>query len=429
MDTESVFNRYDIRGDYPEEIDEAFAERMGRAVGTFAAREGRGRVVVGRDGRSSSQAIYPRFIEGLRASGANVVDIGEGPTDRVALAASHYGGTGVMVTASHHAWSRTGFKLVYEKGHGFSNEDMEGVKRLFREQDFETGDGNLLQEETEFTEEYIEGVLRGLDDAPRRVDGRRIAVDTSGSAGPLAATVFDEAGADVTRFERTEHPAPEPGEDERERFAEFVLEHDVDLGVGFDPDGDRVYVIHPEMGWIDGDRILYLLIRVLESETVVASIDTSPLIEEADADVEYSKVGDVFVAEKGVEEGADLLGEPNGHYAVTDFCWYNSGLFSSLIVAASADRIPSVLKEVEGHSTLRTSSKYGSRAEMEDALEQVKKNIAREYTVTSRLDGVRFEGDGFTGLVRPSGTSPTIRAAIHSSDRDRCKEILDGILP
>ncbi|MDY6776788.1 MAG: hypothetical protein SVQ76_01630 [Candidatus Nanohaloarchaea archaeon] len=411
MNAEAVFNRYDIRGEYPEEIDEDFAERLGKAVGTRAVREGRGKVVTGRDDREASEAVYPAFIRGLRSTGANLVDIGVGTTDRTALAASHYGGTGAMVTASHHSWKRTGFKLLHERGNGFSNQDLEDVEELFRGGDFETGEGTLINEQNEFDEIYIEELEERFDEDA--LEGAKVVLDAVGGSGRTAPAVFEELGAKVVEHRRDGRPDPEPGKDNRSEVKARMEEEEADLAVGYDPDGDRVYVFHPEEGWIDGDNLFYLISRIVEPDTVVASVDTSPLIEEVGAEVEYTRVGDIFVSERGVQIGADLLGEPNGHYAVPDFSWYNSGILSSLLMASRHRDISGMLEEVEDYSTDRYAEAFEDVEEREEAMKQVKRRVAKNYEVVSTVDGLKFEGEGFTGLVRPSGTSPKIRLVVH----------------
>ncbi|MDY6766204.1 MAG: hypothetical protein SVW77_02450 [Candidatus Nanohaloarchaea archaeon] len=413
MNPDAVFNRYDIRGDYPAEIDEEFAERLGRAAGTWTERNGRGTVVVGRDTREASAQVAPAFISGVRSTGANVVDVGVGPTDRVALAAAHYGGTGVMVTASHHPWSRTGFKLLYEQGNGFTNDDLEAVQELFHAEDAEQGEGTLLRAQHEFDEIYIETLVETAAEFDSSTVDGTVLLDTCGAAGRTAAAVFEELGAEVRQHEWAERPAPEPSEETRR---EIIAEgEDGDIAVGYDPDGDRVYMVHPELGWVDGDRLLYALAELTDAATVVASIDTSPMLEETDAAIEYTRVGDVFVAERGVEIGADLLGEPNGHYAVPRFCWYNSGIFASVLLAAHTDQLTSLLRSVENYRSLRRTAVYGDEAERDAAFADVKKEIARSYDIVSRIDGVKFEGDAVIGLVRPSGTSPKLRGVFHTA--------------
>lgn len=416
MDSDTVFNRYDIRGTYPDEIDEEFAERIGRAAGTYAQQESRGTVVVGRDARNTSESVYDSFITGVRSTGADVVNVGAGTTDRTALAANRYGGIGVMVTASHHDWERTGFKFLYEQGHGFSNDDLDQIQDLFERNRFEQGEGTLLTVQDEFDETYIETVK---DTANSFIDDElsaTVLLDVVGGAERTASFIFEELGAEVIEMERGEHPAPEPDPETRQDVRDRLEETDADIAVGYDPDGDRVYAIHPELGWIDGDKLFYALGRITDAKTIVASIDTSPVIEQLDADVTYTRVGDVFVSAEGVEADADLLGEPNGHYAVTEFCWYNSGIYASVLLAASHDRLSGMMADVQNYETRRFVETFDTAEERDTAMTDVKKNVAKNFDVVSTVDGLKFKSDGITGLVRSSGTSPKIRLIVHVED-------------
>ncbi len=421
MDADAVFTRYDIRGDHPDEIDAAFAERLGRAAGRYAQDDGRGQVVVGRDARAASEAVYAAFIDGIRAADTNVVDVGTGTTDRVAVGAGHYGGIGVMVTASHHAWERTGFKFLYEEGYGFSNDDLDTVRALFRDDPAGGGDGSVLRAQHEHDERYMDAVEAFAADRTDGIQGT-VLLDAVGGAERTAAAVFEACGADVIEMERDGLPAPEPSAETRQDVAEALAAAEADVAVGCDPDGDRVFLVHPELGWVDGDRLFYLLARITAPERIVASVDTAPFIEETGAAVSYTRVGDIFVAAEGVEQDADLLGEPNGHYAFPSFSWYNSGIVAGLLLAAHHDRLPAMLEPVQDYRSHRFVAAYGSMAERDDAMQDVKKQVATAGTVVDRVDGVKFEMDGWTGLVRPSGTAPKIRLALHGRDPGEAAE-------
>lgn len=426
--SETVFNRYDIRGDWPEEIDEDFSRRLGRAVGTYAQREGRGRVIMGHDTREHSEDAADAFADGVGTTGAALVRVGEGTTDRVAMAANHYGGIGAMVTASHHDWSRTGFKLLYEQGHGFNNEDLERIKDLFRQQDFEDGHAHVLGERWEFTEEYMDTLLEYVESFAIP-DGTVVLDCCNGGASRLAPELFEELGFDVVTVNDDTTGGgidPEPGEDNRRDVKERMEDEDADLAVGFDPDGDRVYAIHPEMGWIGGNELFYLLGRITEAGTIAASVDTSGLIEELDADIEYSRVGDVFVSGLGVEIGADLLGEPNGHYAVTEVCWYNSGILAGMLLAAHHDELGSMLSDVPSYFTERRVLRL-EEGEKDGAMQTAIKRAAKNYDVLSTVDGVKFTDGEVTALVRPSGTSPKIRLIVNGTDEKTVRDRADGL--
>jgi phosphomannomutase len=430
MTYEDVFNRYDIRGTYPGEIDGEFARRFGKAVGTYAMRNGRGRVVVGRDTREHSKSIHGPFREGVRSTGASLVDVGVKPTDAVGLAAKHYGGIGAMITASHHAWERTGFKLLYEEGYGFSNEDLADIKQLFREEDFDEGrNAPALGMASEWFEEYVEEALAYLD---RFGEGEgTIVVDCcNGPTFELAPHLLEKLGFDVVQVNCESKGGgvePEPAEKNRTAVRERMKDEEAVLAVGYDPDGDRVYIIHPEIGWLGGNEVFYLLGELIEADTIAASVDTSELVEELEAEIDYARVGDVFVSALGAEIDADLLGEPNGHYAVTEFCWYNSGILCSAILALRHTELPELLAAASDYYTERRVIKVDSAAAKDETVQQAMEYAARDHQITSTVDGVKFRGGDFSALIRPSGTSNKVRIIVNGRDRKAVKAAAERI--
>ncbi|MDY6788659.1 MAG: hypothetical protein SVV03_01720 [Candidatus Nanohaloarchaea archaeon] len=425
-----VFNRYDIRGDYPEEIDEDFSKRLGMAVASYAREKDVEKVVVGRDTRDNSKEVSDALVEGLREGEVQVIDVGVGTTDRTALASSFYGAIGVMVTASHHSWSRTGFKLLYREGYGFSNEDLDRVKELYMEERPDAGpESRLLRMEAEFDERYIERMLE-FTEKSRPGEGKVVLDCCNGGAVRTAPIIFEEAGFEVIELNCSTDEGgvdPEPKRSNRDYIVDKVKETGADLGVAFDPDADRAFIYHPDKGWLDGNHTFYLLANILDADKIAASIDTADILESLDADIEYSRVGDVFVSAKGHSIGADLLGEPNGHFAITDFCWYNSGILASLLLALNYKEIPEMLDNAPQVFTEKTSYSLEEEEYKRKVIAEAIKHAKKNYEVVSTVDGVKFKGEGFEALVRPSGTSAKIRIVVNSDTEKRASEILEEL--
>lgn len=425
--SQDIFNRYDIRGTYPDEIDEAFATRFGKAIGTYAAQQNRTSVVVSHDTRDHSRALYETLKDGLKATGMTVIDIELGPTDRLGMAAQQYGGLGVMVTASHHAWERTGFKIVYEQGYGIGNDDLDTIKQLYQDNDFITGDGNLINERYEFDEHYIETILSYVEELPDR--GGQIVLDhANGPTASIAPMLFDEAGFETINIHDATtggDVAPEPRPENRTNLKETVDDDNADLGLAFDPDGDRVLAYHPDYGWLNGNDVGYLLATIIDPETVTASLDSSPLLEEGTADVSYTRVGDVFVSSRGYEDESELLVEPNGHYAITDLSWYNSGTIAGLLLACIHEDIPDRLSAAPQYVTERRSIEYDTDEAVEEAVAAAIKYAAQQHEIISTEDGVKMDTGDVMLLVRPSGTSTKVRLVANGKDEASVNELLD----
>ncbi|MFB6190790.1 MAG: hypothetical protein ABEJ91_04435 [Candidatus Nanohaloarchaea archaeon] len=447
MKPEKVFKRYDIRGDYPGEINEEFAERLGKALGTFARRNHGDEVVVGRDNKESSQPLKQAFIGGLESVGVNVLDAGTGPTDYVAFTGMENSSVSVQVTSSHLPLDTNGFKFMYPGGNGFLNPDLYEVQDIFREGEFEDGSSssgeaarssNLGENAAGGTDYVAAGARQGYLAAAKRYFGqhfdgidRKVVVDTLGGASTeylphlmeqLGAEVVNIAGEREVKGPYLDPPKPEP--ENLGYLEERVEQENADVAVVNDMDADRVAVYY-EGEWIPGDRLFALLAQLIEPADMVASIDTSQMVEEVvrenGGEIHYTRVGDPFVIDETLEQDAELSGEPNGHYCFPALVPYNSGTVAALLLAAMD--IDSGLEELREYHSERADIEVEDNLEKESRMQQVEERVKSEYSVISDLDGVKFElGEGNV-LVRPSGSSPVIRVIAEARDAEAAGEI------
>ncbi len=426
MKPEKVFRRYDVRGSYPGEIDEEFAERLGKALGTFSRRNYSREVVVGKDTKQSSGDLKRSFIRGLRKVGVSGLDAGTGPTDYVAFAGKKEGCVSVQVTSSHLPLDTNGFKFMYPEGNGFLNEDLYRIQDIFREQNFETGRGETVELETirdTYFREMKNYFHQNFDST-----GKKVVVETLGGAATgFLPELLESVGAEVIDIASEKNaggpyinpPDPEPhrmGHVERK-----VEEEDADLAVVTDMDADRVRVYHGG-DWLTGDELFAILAREIDSD-VVASIDTSQAVEEVvekqGHEVDYTRVGDPFVVDRALENRVSLAGEPNGHYCFPEFVAYNSGILSALLVAGldiyeSLDSIPEYYTEAE-------KVEVGGK---EKRMAAVVNHVIDNYEVVSDIDGIKFRHGDTSVLIRSSGSSPYIRI---KTDSKSSKEALEAV--
>ncbi|MDY6773609.1 MAG: hypothetical protein SVS85_00285, partial [Candidatus Nanohaloarchaea archaeon] len=183
--------------------------------------------------------------------------------------------------------------------------------------------------------------------------------------------------------------------------------------------------VYFEGEWIGGDRLFVLLAQLVEPADTVASIDTSEAVEETvekyGGEIHYTRVGDPFVIDKALEAGAELAGEPNGHYCFPELVPYNSGTVAALLFAAMD--IESGLEEIPDYYTARENIELEDNREKEQRMKDVEEAVKQEYEVISDLDGVKFEiGEG-TVLVRPSGSSPVIRVIAEATEMGAAEDI------
>lgn len=425
MKPEKVFKRYDIRGKYPEEVDQEFAERLGKALGTFSRRNYQQQVVVGRDTKKSSKELKDAFLEGLKAAGIEVLDAGVGPTDYVAFTGMENAAVSVQVTSSHLPLNTNGFKFMYPEGNGFLNEDLYQVQDLFREKDFETGEGRVLE-----LENPREAYFRRIDDIFLEhfdsIDRKIVVESMGGAAKDLLPELLENFGAEVIDLAAgRETPyinPPEPKPFRLEHMEKEVDQRDADLAVATDMDADRVAVFDGEI-WLTGDELFSILANHFQGDTV-ASIDTSRavegVVEDSGYKLHYTRVGDPFVIDEALERGAALAGEPNGHYCFPELVPYNSGTLGALFFSAM-----DLEKELENVPEYYTEESELEVDNKEEKMASIIEEVIDSYRVVSDLDGIKFEKGDATVLVRPSGSSPIIRVKTESKSAEEAVEALE----
>ncbi|MFB6241880.1 MAG: hypothetical protein ABEJ36_03700 [Candidatus Nanosalina sp.] len=431
MKPEKVFKRYDIRGEYPEELDEEFAERLGKALGKFCREKFSRRIVVCRDNKESSESLKESLIEGLESSGMKIFDIGTGPTDYAAYIGKEHGCVSVQVTSSHMPLSFNGFKLMYPEGNGFVNEDLNEVKELFRSGEFTEDEGLIRDLASTSMRRYRDDLkMTAMKYGSANID-RKIVVDTMGGATKdVLPELLKGLGADVIDLseDRDEMPyrdPPNPKPENLDELAERFEEEDADLGLATDMDGDRVTVYHGGE-FLSGDDVFCILSQLVRGDAV-ASIDTSgaleDMLEDRNNEVFYTRVGDPFVMDRALEEDVALAGEPNGHYSILEFVPYNSGTLTALILAGTD--LDQKTEQIPFYSTQRDIIEVEDKKE---TMERVREQIRDEYDVISEKDGVKAEVGYSKVLVRPSGSSPKIRVISNATDEDTAEAGLEEVM-
>ncbi|RLG14307.1 MAG: hypothetical protein DRN66_02360 [Candidatus Nanohalarchaeota archaeon] len=430
----AVFNKYDIRGSYPDEIDDEFSYKIGRTAGTYCKENFENHLIaVGMDTRKSSKTIKENLIDGLNSAGVDVIDIGKATTDKTALAGNYYNcAFSIMVTASHHPIDHNGFKFMYEKGNGFSNKEMEKIKKIFIGDEFISGKGNRTDKTEEFDKIYeqkIESALEKYIDTGK-LKGLNVVADCCNSfASRHLINILEKYKCNVVRVNckiKSDDASfePKPTEKNRQNIADMVKKTKADIGIGVDLDADRIFAFDSTGRWIDGHEIFCLLSETIGSKKIVASVDTSSMLQEhmRDAKVIRTKIGDIFVSEKAIEMDADFSGEPNGHYAFPKFCKYNSGIFSGLMLCSIAKEIPKMRKNLPKYHNISKTITHKSHREKEEAMTKIKAKAREKYEVVSELCGIKFRYNDTVFLIRASGTSPVIRVMAENKDKKKLQE-------
>ena len=144
-------------------------------------------------------------------------------------------------------------------------------------------------------------------------------------------------------------------------------------------------------------------------------------------DVTLTRVGDIFVSKKAIENNSDFLGEPNGHYAFPEFSWYNSGTFAALILCAVAKKIPKILENFPKYTTISKKFEFADNNEKITKMEDITAIVDKKYEMISDLDGVKYKNKGAVVLIRPSGTKALIRVSAEGKNKKEVIESVDSV--
>ncbi|MDN5340302.1 MAG: phosphomannomutase [Euryarchaeota archaeon] len=435
-----IFRAYDIRGRYPDELDEATAERIGNAFVALLAAE---RIVVGRDMRLSSASLARAFTRGAVEAGAEVADIGmvSTPLLNYAITAGGFDG-GAMVTASHLPGEMNGFKLARENAVPLSGDrDLPLLETRVGEERVARAGGSV--HEIAVLDDYI-GAVAGFVRAPRPLT---VVVDAgNGMVGPEVPRLFQRVPEwrlvpiylePDGRFPH-HHANPLDPKTTRE-LQERVVAEGADMGVAFDGDGDRCGFIDERGERVREDLVTGLiaehLLREFPGATILYDLRSSRAVREAIERAHgrgvRSRVGHAFIKAAMREEGALFAGELSGHYYYRDVGFADNGLLTLVMVAnilAASGRTLSELVE--------PLDRYPSTGEINLAVSDpaaVLAVLAARYrdAELDRLDGLTATYPDWWFNIRPSHTEPVVRLNIEADTRslldEKKREVLAAI--
>ncbi|HSQ94483.1 MAG TPA: phosphomannomutase/phosphoglucomutase [Croceibacterium sp.] len=433
----TVLREYDIRGIIGETLGPDDARAIGRSFATLLRRAGGKKVVVGYDGRVSSPMLAHALSEGLTASGCDVVNVGMGPTPMLyyAEASMEKVDGGIQITGSHNPANYNGFKMVFQ-GRPFFGEDITKIGQLAAAGDWLDGTGTV--ETREILEEYVERLLVGLEGLPAdKLSALRVGWDAgNGAAGPalelLAARLPGEHFTLYTEVDGNfpnHHPDPTVPEN-LEDLRKLVAEKNLDFGIAFDGDGDRIGAIDGEGRIIWGDQLLMIyaedLLRSRPGSTIIADVKASRALFERVAELGGKplmwKTGHSLIKSKMKETHAPLAGEMSGHVFFADtYYGYDDALYAAIrLIAASArlgrsvtemrGAMPAVINTPELRFQVDESRKFA-------AIDEVKQRLAGTDADVNDTDGVRVTTKDGWWLLRASNTQDVLVARAESDNQ------------
>ncbi|MGR6923722.1 phosphomannomutase/phosphoglucomutase [[Actinomadura] parvosata] len=439
-DLAKIFKAYDVRGVVPDELDEPTAEAVGAA---FVEVTGAGSVVVAHDMRESSPLLAEAFIRGARSRRADVVHAGLGSTDLLYYASGSLGLPGVMFTASHNPARYNGMKMcrsgaVPIGGDTGLTEIRDRAAQLVGVT--ATPSGSLI--EKDLLKGYAEH-LRSLVDL-RGIRPLKVVVDAgNGMGGHTVPAVFEGLPIELTPlyFELDgTFPNHEANPLEPQNLVDLqraVVDNGADIGLAFDGDADRCWVID-ERGESVSPSAITALVATRElakypGSTIIHNLITSlgvpEIVREHGGVPVRTRVGHSFIKAEMARSGAVFGGEHSAHYYFRDFWFADSGLLAAMHVLAALGEQERPLSQVVGaYSRYHASGEINSQvSDQAEALRRVREAFEGRGE-PDELDGLTVRGDGWWFNLRPSNTEPLLRLNAEAADESKMTAIRDEVL-
>jgi len=436
-DQNAVFKAYDIRGRFPEELDEPLAETIGRAFARLVRRNepGTAQVALGRDMRPSGVPLAAAFTRGLAAEGLGVIDLGLASTDLVYFASGHLDVPAAILTASHNPAGYNGMKLCLSGARPVGHDT--GLSQMAAEvvDGFDDGPGGGLTTSRDLLPAFADHVRSFVDVEVLRP--LRVVADTAnGMGGLVVPAVFADLPFELDllypELDGTfpNHPAdPIQPENLRDLQAR-VLDTGADVGLAFDGDADRVFLVDERARPVSGSTTTALIARrVLQREpgaTVLHNLICSRAVPEVIAEnggrAVRTQVGHSIIKQAMADEGAAFAGEHSGHYYFRDNYRADSGLIAALLVLEALSESDGAMSEL-----LAPYERYAASGERNTAVGDpaaVIDRVAAHYAdwPQDRLDGLTVDlGDWWFNL-RPSNTEPLLRLNVEAADEATCQD-------
>lgn len=443
--TSNIFKAYDVRGLYPDEINEETARAIGAA---FVAYLKATRIAVGRDMRLSSPALAAAFIDGATSQGADVVDYGVIATDMLyfAVARDRHDG-GVQITASHNPKQYNGMKMVRREASPLSGE--EGISNI---RDMIAGNqvpppaarrGRVTTADA--LTPYVAHVMSFID--PAIVRPFNVVLDAgSGMGGLVAPKLFEELPCKTTRLcfdidgRFPHHEANPLIEENRRDITAAVVRLKADVGIAWDGDADRCFFIDGSGEFVSGDFVTALLAEAFllkhPGATVIYDLRASHAVRDVvgryGGTALMNRVGHAFFKQRMRETNAIFGGEVTGHYYFRDNFYADNGFIPALLMLELMSKKGQSLHELLEPLRARyfISGEINTKLPSMDAVPAKLGQIAAKYADARQytLDGISIEYPDWHFNVRPSNTEPLLRLNLEATTRQQMEKKRDEVL-
>jgi phosphomannomutase len=437
----TILREYDIRGVIGETLSEEDARAIGRTFGAMLREAGGSRVAVGYDGRVSSPMLELALVDGLTTSGCDVVRIGMGATPMLYYAESSTQDIdgGIQITGSHNPANYNGFKMVFQ-GRPFFGADIVTLGK--RSAAGEWGDGTApvgTSAQREILNEYVTRMLKAIEGMDvSALEGLKIGWDAgNGAAGPALELMTEQLpGEHHLLFTEVDgnfpnhHPDPTVEANLADLRA-LVAEKNLDFGVAFDGDGDRIGAIDGEGRVIWGDQLLMIyaedLLTRMPGATIIADVKASRalfnLVKDKGGAPIMWKTGHSLIKSKMKETGSPLAGEMSGHVFFADeYYGFDDALYAGLRLITASARLGQSVTDLRGampdmHNTPEMRFQVDESRKFA-AIDEVKARLADSPDEVNSTDGVRVTNADGWWLLRASNTQDVLVARAESENAE-----------
>ncbi|MEN8210551.1 MAG: phosphomannomutase/phosphoglucomutase [Thermodesulfobacteriota bacterium] len=435
-----IFREYDIRGVAGKDILDDDVVNIGKAYGSLLKNQNRNNISVGRDCRLTSQKFAQLFIDGIISTGCNVIDIGTCPTPVLYFSIQHLNlGGGAMVTASHNPPEYNGFKLLSGMD-SIHSQGLQDIRAIVESQEFVQGSGKVSKKDV--ITPYKEYIVNNINIK----HPIKLGIDSgNGTGGITALPVLKDLGCEVYDIycdmdgNFPNHEADPTQKKNMLDLIKLVKEKNLDLGVGYDGDADRIGVVDKNGELIYGDQLMVIYAReILQRDpgaTFISEVKCSMVmyddIKKHGGNAIMWKTGHSLIKKKMKEENAALAGEMSGHMFFKDrYLGFDDALYATCrlleIMADTGLGVDELIKDLP-----RTFTTPELRVECPDeikfkAVDKIVAHFKAKQTIID-IDGLRALYDDGWGLVRASNTQPALVLRFEALSEKKLHEIQNEI--
>jgi phosphomannomutase len=430
-DLDRIFKAYDVRGVVPDDLDDDLVRAIGAAYAQITDHRP---ILIGRDSRLSSPDLAAALAEGITAQGSDVIDLGLASTDLLYFASGSLGLPGIMITASHNPKQYNGLKFCQPGARPVGEETgLRDIRAIVETGVPPSGERGSI-EHRDLLDAYVEHVLRFVEIGEMRP--LTVVADTAnGMGGLVVPAVFERLPITAHYLFREldgtfpNHPADPLNPENQKDLKAAVLEHRADVGLAFDGDADRVFLVDEHAEDVSGSLLTAIVaVSMLRQEPgakIVHNLICSWIVPEtirANGGVPVrTRVGHSFIKQVMAETGAIFGGEHSGHYYFRENYRADSGLIAAVVALGELSASGESLSEL-----LQPYRKYWDSGEINSTVADQAGKIDELATLFAdatldRLDGLTIEYQDWWCNVRPSNTEPLLRLNVEA----RTKELLD----